>query len=170
MPADEEVELAVARLARVVSSSSRHRTLKDRIRAMMAAIEEARSKGLRWKEIHAEIVAAGIPIERDVLANYVCKARREAQLDALQDGRSQDGTQHSTVVVPLRRSKAAARGLPLTYGKGRASETAPDSTSDAAASASAGVNPHPAPVREQEADQYVEILNSGRPTKASRPK
>jgi hypothetical protein len=171
MSADDEVEKAVERLARLDPGSPRRRTLKRRIRAMMPAIEKAREKELSWKEIHAEIVAAGIHIEPQVLANYVCEARREAELNALKEGRREDGAPQSTVVVPLRRrAKSAAPGLPLTFRRERASGTAPDSTSDVAVSAPADVNPHPAPVGEQEPDQYVETLNSDRPTKVSRPK
>lgn len=171
MSVDDEVERAVARLARLDPGSSRRRTLKRRIRAMMPTIEEARGKEFSWKEIHAEIVAAGIPIEPQVLANYVCEARREARLESPKDGPGQDGTPQTTVVVPLpRRGKSGAPSLALQYRQERVGQTAPDSTSDAAASAAAGANPHAAPVCEQEADQYVETLNSDRPTKVSRPR
>lgn len=171
MSADDEIEMAVARLSRIAPGSSPRRTLKGRIRAMMPAIEEARGKQLSWKEIHAEIAAAGIQIEPQILANYVCEARRDARLDALKDGRSQDSTSQAPVVVQLpRRGKFEAPRVPLQFRRERAGKASPDSTTDPAVSAPDGVNSQAAPVPGQVADQYVETLNGGRPTKVSRPR
>lgn len=171
MSADNEVEMAVARLARIAPGSSRRRTLKDRIRALMPAIEEARAKGLSWKEIHAEILAAGIAIEPPILANYVCEHRRQGRLACAHDGHGRDETSQDPVVVALpRRGKAGTSRVPLQVHQGRADETSPSPSDSAPASVPAASNSHPAPVPGQEADQYVETLNSGRPTKVSRPR
>lgn len=171
MSADDEIEMAIARLARIVPGSSRRRTLKDRIHAMMPAIEEARGKDLSWKEIHAEIVAAGIAIEPPILANYVCEHRRQARLDSAQDGHGQNETSYDPVVVTLRRRGiAGASSAPLQFRQRRAGETPPTPIDGGPASAPADDNSYPAPVPDQGADQYVETLNSDRPTKVSRPK
>lgn len=171
MSADNEVEMAVARLARIAPGSSRRRTLKDRIRALMPAIEEARGKKLSWKEIHAEIAAAGIAIEPPILANYVCELRQQARLDSAQDGHGQDETSRDQVVVTLPRGgKARASSAPLQFHRRRAGEISPSPSDGAPASAPADNISHPARVSSQGADQYVETLNGDRSTKVSRPR
>lgn len=52
-------------------------TLKDRIRARMPAIEEARANRVKWKVILHTLAVAGIAIDQQLLANYVCLIRRE---------------------------------------------------------------------------------------------
>lgn len=57
-------------------------TLKDRIRERMQAIEEARANGVKWKVILHTLETAGIVIDLQLLASYVCQIRRETRLRA----------------------------------------------------------------------------------------
>jgi hypothetical protein len=54
-------------------------TLKDRIRAHMPAIEEARANRVKWKTIRHNLEAAGIVIDQQLLANYICELRKETR-------------------------------------------------------------------------------------------
>lgn len=62
-------------------------TLKDRIREHYLAIEEARTrvKPVPWKAILHTLEAAGIAIEPQLLANYICQIRREKRVPPLVD-------------------------------------------------------------------------------------
>ena len=54
-------------------------TLKDRIRAHMPAIEEARASGVRWKVIQHTLASADVVIDLQLLATYVCQIRKETR-------------------------------------------------------------------------------------------
>ncbi|WP_376988992.1 hypothetical protein [Bosea sp. R86505] len=60
-------------------------TLKDRIREHYLAIEEARTrvKPVPWKAILDTLQAAGIAIEPQLLANYICQIRKERRVPTL---------------------------------------------------------------------------------------
>jgi hypothetical protein len=51
-------------------------TLKDRIRERLLEIEQARADSVSWKTIVESLVEAGIVIELQLLANYVCQLRK----------------------------------------------------------------------------------------------
>lgn len=171
MTAADKVQDAVARLERISPDRCKRQTVKDQIRVMMPAIEAARRRDMLWKEIHAEILAAGIRIEPQVLANYVCALRREVRPTSLNDGVDEDEPPQDVVVVRLPRSgppqagssspqPARARtGEPLRKSEPTAAEREP-SLSHAGTAPGSGAQP----------EQYVETLNGDRPTKVSRPK
>lgn len=170
MTAADKVRDAVARLERMSPNPSRRQTVKDQIRAMLPAIEAARLKGMLWKEIHSEIVAAGIPIDPQVLANYICALRRAALAASVNDGADAEGASRDGVVVRLPRrgrptpgnspQRTGARlGKPLRQSEPTATEGKP-SPPDDGTTPNSGAQP----------EQYVETPHGDRPTKVNRPK
>ena len=171
MTAADKVQTAVARLERISPDPSRRQTVKDQIRAMMPAIEAARLRDMLWKEIHAEILAAGIPIEPQVLANYVCALRSEARAAALKDGAGEDDTPQDAVVVrlPRRGPPPAGSSSPRPDGE-RIGEPLTDPVPAIAEGEPSRPHADTAKGSGAQPDQYVETLNGDRPTKVSRPK
>lgn len=166
MTAADNVLAAVARLERIKPSLSRSQTLKDQIRTIMPAIEGARRRGLFWKEIHAEILAAGIPIEPQVLANYVCELRQEARAAGLKDGTGGNETPQDAVVVRL----PGRDGRAVRSSSSRPANEALRGEDKAAAE---GEPPLPDPKTGSGSrappEQYVETPNGDRPTMVRRP-
>lgn len=170
MTAGDKVQAAVARLLRISPDQSRRQTVKDQIRAMMPAIEAARLKGMLWKEIHSEILAAGIPIDPQVLANYVCVLRRETRAPLLDDRADGAGAPRDGVVVRLpRRGPPMAGSSPQPTG---ARNGDPLQQSEPTAAQREPALPHAgtAPISGAHPEQYVETPNGDRPTKVKRPK
>ncbi len=162
----DRVQAVISRLEKAAPGRGRPKTAKSQIRSMMPALEAARERGLLWKEIHQEVLAAGIQIAFQVFANYVCKFRREALSSKSEETREQSPTHNEGTA-----SETSRRGERTDPKEDH--RAPPDRPYAAARAATGGLGAHAnvrlPPNSGSQPEQYVETINGDRPTKVRRP-